>query len=154
MINNPLKELGTAIGVGLIAGLAGTAAITISQMIEMKITKRKGSDSPTKAVSKVLNVKPVNKEKKPKVIQEIHWTYGISWGVPRGLLSLAGLSGIPATAAHFAAVWGTELVMLPSLDVAPPVTEEAPEAIATDALHHAVYAITAGLVYDAIMNQE
>jgi hypothetical protein len=154
MNNNPLKELGTAIGVGLLAGIAGTAAITISQMIEMKITKRKGSDSPTKAVSKVLNVKPVNKEKKPTVIQEIHWTYGISWGVPRGIISLTGLRGLPATAVHFASVWGTELIMLPSLDVAPPATEESPQAIATDAFHHLVYAVTAGLVYDTIMDHD
>ncbi|GAB3165552.1 hypothetical protein [Telluribacter humicola] len=154
MTNNPLKEIGTAIGVGILAGLAGTAAITISQMIEMKITKRKGSDSPTKAVSKVLDVKPVNKDKKPKVIQEIHWTYGTSWGVPRGLISLAGLKGLPATAVHFASVWGTELLMLPSLDVAPPVQEQEPKTIAIDAMHHAVYAIATGLVYDAIMEKD
>lgn len=151
MRDNPLKEVGTALGVGLIAGLVGTAAITVSQMIEMKITKRKGSDSPTKAVAKVLDLKPVNKEKKPKAIQEIHWTYGTSWGMIRGILGLTGLGAVPATLAHFAGVWGTELVMLPSLGVAPPVTEEAPESIAIDGMHHAVYAATVGLVYEAIM---
>lgn len=154
MSKNPVKEIGTALGVGLIAGLAGTAAITISQMIEMKITKRKASDAPTKAVAKVLDVKPVNKGEKAKVSQEIHWTYGTAWGAVRGLLSLVGLTGSPATVAHFAGVWGTELVMLPSLDVAPPVTEEKPQAIAIDVLHHAVYATVAGLVFDAIMEKD
>ncbi|MPR32018.1 hypothetical protein [Salmonirosea aquatica] len=154
MKNNPVKEISTALGAGLIAGLAGTAAITISQMIEMKITKRKASDAPTKAVAKVLDIKPVNKGEKAKVAQEIHWTYGTAWGAVRGLLSLVGLTGSPATVAHFAGVWGTGLVMLPSLDIAPPITEEKPKAIAIDVLHHAVYAAAAGLVFDAIMEKD
>ena len=154
MQENPIKQVATALGAGLIAGLAGTAAITISQMIEMKITKRKASDTTTKAAAKVLDIKPVNQGKKAKVGQEIHWVYGTTWGTVRGLLSLVGLTGSPATAAHFAGVWGTELVMLPGLDVAPPITEEEPKAIAIDVLHHAVYAIVAGLVFDAIMEED
>jgi hypothetical protein len=31
------------------------------------------------------------------------------------------------------------------------LTEQEPKDIAIDVLHHAVYAITAGLVYDALM---
>jgi hypothetical protein len=40
------SSLASAIGIGMIAGLAGTLAITISQMIEMKITKRSMSKAP------------------------------------------------------------------------------------------------------------
>lgn len=43
-----LSEVGGVIGCGLIAGFAGTVAITISQMIEMKITNRSMSDAPAK----------------------------------------------------------------------------------------------------------
>lgn len=57
-----LKNVGAAIGTVLIAGLAGTLAISISQMIEMKITGSKASSSPAKAVEKVLDIKPVNRE--------------------------------------------------------------------------------------------
>lgn len=147
---NPLEELGTAIGVGLIAGLAGTAAITISQMIEMKLTKRPPSTAPAKAASKVLNVKPADDSKKEKVSQEVHWSYGTSWGIVRGLISLSGLKGLPATLIHLAAIWGTAQVMLPSLKLSPPINKEAPETIGIDVLHHTVYAVTAGIVYDAI----
>jgi hypothetical protein len=147
---NPLEELGTAIGVGLLAGLAGTAAITISQMIEMKLTKRPPSNVPAEAVSKVLDVKSTDDSKKEKVSQEVHWVYGTSWGIVRGLISLSGLKGIPATLIHLAAIWGTAQVMLPSLKLSPPVTKEAPETIGIDVLHHTVYAVTAGLVYDAV----
>ncbi len=40
---NAVGELGSVIGKGLIAGLAATAAITISQMIEMKITLKRAA---------------------------------------------------------------------------------------------------------------
>ena len=151
---NPVKGLSLAIGAGILAGIAGTAAITVSQMIEMRITKRSPSTTPVKAVSKVLNVKPTRKDKNGTVSQEIHWTYGTSWGIPRGLIAFAGLQGWPATLLHFAAIWATELTMLPSLDVAPPVTDENPKDVAIDALHHAVYAVAAGLVYDAIRKED
>lgn len=145
-----LNELGTAIGIGVMAGIVGTAAITISQMIEMKIDKREPSSAPADAVSKVLDMQPTDEEKKAKVSEQIHWAYGTSWGIVRGLISLTGLKGWKATLAHFAAVWGTENVMLPSLDLAPPATEESAKTISIDGLHHAVYAVAAGLAFDAI----
>jgi hypothetical protein len=148
--DNILGELGNAIGKGLLAGLAGTAAITISQMIEMRITKRKASEAPVKVAEQVTDVKPATGEAKEKVSQEIHWAYGTSWGIARGLFSLTGLRGLPAIAAHFAAIWGTALVMLPAYKAGPKVTEEDAKTIAIDALHHAVYATAAGLAYDAL----
>ncbi|MBS7565230.1 hypothetical protein KHS38_12525 [Mucilaginibacter sp. Bleaf8] len=147
---NTWGELGSALGKGLLAGLAGTAAITLSQMIEMSITKRKPSDAPAKVASEITDVQPTSEETKAKVNQEIHWAYGTSWGVARGLIGLTGLKGLPASLLHFGAIWGTALVMLPKYDAAPPVTEEPPKTVAIDALHHAVYALAAGLVYDAL----
>ena len=74
-----LKDVGTAIGVGLIAGFAGTFAITVSQRIEMEITGRKPSDTPANAVREVLDVKPVSESKSQQVSQEVHWAYGTSF---------------------------------------------------------------------------
>jgi len=147
---NALGELAGAIGKGLLAGLAGTAAITLSQMIEMKITKREASDAPVKVASEVTGAAPANDSQKEKLSNEIHYAYGTSWGVVRGLLGLAGLKGMPATLVHFGAIWATELIMLPKYDAAPPVNEQEPKSVAIDALHHAVYAIAAGLAYDAL----
>jgi hypothetical protein len=42
------------------------------------------------------------------------------------------------------------MIMLPFFNAAPPITEEEPKAIAIKALHHAVYAIAAGITYDAL----
>ncbi len=149
-IHSAVGKLAFCLGKGLIAGLAGTAAITISQMIEMKITGRKPSNAPADAASKVLDVREVNKDKKEKFTQEVHWTYGTTWGIARGLLGLAGVDGLPATLVHFAAIWGTAMTIEPALGVAPPVTKWEPKTIAVDGVHHLVYAVMAGLVYDAI----
>ena len=143
-------KIAFALGKGIIAGLAGTAAITLSQMIEMKISGRKPSDTPAKAVNEVLDVKATDEAHKEEFVQEVHWTYGTLWGIARGILDIAGVQGIPATLTHYAAIWGTEMIMLPSIDVAPPVKEWGAASIAKDGLHHLVYAVAAGLVYDAI----
>ncbi len=143
-------NLGAAIGKGLIAGLAGTAAITISQMIEMKITKRKPSTTPADAAEKVLDIKPATDEDKSKFSQEVHWTYGTDWGMARGIIGLFGLKGLPATAIHFATIYSTALIMPSSLKIAPPLKDWSAKEFAVDALHHAVYAIAAGAVFDAI----
>lgn len=144
------SEAGSALGRGIIAGLAGTLAITVSQMIEMKLTKREQSNTPAEAASKVLEIKPATPEAKEKLTYEIHWMYGTLWGIMKAALSRMGLKGWPSTLLHFGAVYGTALVMLPSLKVAPPVKKWGAKAIAIDALHHVVYATIAGLVYDQI----
>lgn len=147
-------KLGSAVGRGLIAGLVGTAAITLSQMIEKKITKRPRSFAPADAASKALSIEAANREKRKKFSNEVHWTYGTSWGVARGLISLAGLKGWPATAIHFAAIFYTALTIEPDFEVAPPIHEWSKKEIAISALHHAVYVAAAGLVYDSINKDE
>ena len=144
-----LGAIGAAIGKGLIAGAAGTLAMTVSQMIEMRITKRNPSNAPAKAVKKTLHIQPTpgNKE---EFSNEVHWVYGSSWGVLRGLLSMAGINGFAATATHFAAIWGTAITIEPKLDIAPPIKEWETKDIAVDIFHHLVYAMVSGLVYDAI----
>lgn len=148
--DNTLGALGGAIGKGLLAGLAATAAMTLSQMIEMRITKREPSDATLKVAENAAGIKPATEAAKDKLSQELHWSYGTGWGVARGLIGLTGLKGWPATVVHFGAVWGTSLIMLPKNDASKPVTDQEPKDIAIDALHHAVYAVAAGLVYDAL----
>jgi hypothetical protein len=151
---NALASVGTAIGVGLMAGLAGTIAMTLCQMAEMKVTGRKPSNTPANAVREVLDVEPVSPAKAEEVSNEVHFTYGTSLGMIRGILGLAGLKGMIANTFHFLIVWGGKLFMLPSLRVAAPITHQSAKTIATDVVHHAVYIATAGCVYDAIISDK
>lgn len=147
---NTLAQVAKALGIGLMAGVAGTLAITLSQRIDKKITGQQPSKSPVKVAAKVLNVNPVSEEKKAKVSQEIHWAYGTSLGLVRGALHLMGVKSWTATAIHFVTIWAAENIMLPVLKVSPPITKLPAKEIAKDALHHAVYAVAAGIAYDAI----
>lgn len=145
-----LRTISEAVGKGLLAGLVGTAAMTVSSTLEMKLRGRSGSDAPAQAAGKLLGVAPTGERERERFSTIVHWGYGTAWGAVRGLLAAAGVKGAAGCAAHFALVWGSALSMLPALGVAPKVTDWEVEEIAIDALHHAVYAAAAGAVYDVI----
>lgn len=144
------NKLVKTLGIGLVAGLVGTAAITASQMVEMRLRGRKPSKSPAKAAEKVLHLSPQDEATESQLNTAVHWAYGTSWGLFRPAVGALGVTGWPATALHFAAIQGTGMVMLPGLDVAPPVKDWGAEEIAVEMLHHAVYAVAAGLAYEAL----
>jgi hypothetical protein len=173
-----LAKVGGVLGKGLIAGFAGTVAITISQMIEMQITNRGMSNAPVVVGGKTLGVEPRGKaelekekaqseqgevpdeveqkvkENEQKFAQLMHFGYGTGWGLCRGILDLAGLRGPLADLALFGGIWGTAQVMLPAAAGTPPITKWSPKEIATDVIHHAVYACATGLTYDAMRKAE
>ena len=139
-----IGRLTSAVGTGLVAGAAGTAALTALQTVETRLFGREPSTAPAEAVERVLDVEPTDQHAERRLANVAHWGYGTAWGVPRGLLALMPLPGGLATFIHFAAVWGTALVMLPRMDVAPPPTEWGAREVAVDALRHVVYAAGAG----------
>jgi len=142
-----LGDTAAAVGRGLFAGAAGTAAMTVSSSLEAKLRERGSSSAPADAAGKVLGVQPRDPAGQARFSNVVHWSYGISWGSARGLLDAAGIDGAKATGLHFAAVWGSSQVMLPSLDVAPPPWKSPPEEIAIDGFHHAVYAVVTGIAF-------
>lgn len=147
-----LARVASGIGIGLVAGLVGTVAMTAAQMIEMQISGRESSDMPYKAVKKTFGFEANSEEDKELISTVTHFAYGSTWGIPRGLLAAFGTDGFAGTTSHFGAVWGTELTVLPAMDVMEPVTEWKPKAIAEDAMFHAIYAIAVGLTADALVD--
>ena len=144
-------RLASTIGKGLFAGLAGTAAMTVSSTVEAKIRRRAFSTAPADAAAKVLGIREFTDDAaRSRFSNLVHWGYGTGWGVTRGLLRFSGLSPARATATHLAALWTSEQVMLPALAVAPPVTMWGREEIAIDGFHHVVYAFSAGIAYDLL----
>jgi hypothetical protein len=139
------------VGKGLVAGFAGTAAMTVSSTLEQHLRGRAASTAPADATAKVLGISEFSTPAaKNRFSNLVHWGYGTGWGVVRGLLASAGLRPAAATLAHGAAVWGNEQVMLPALDVAPPVYMWAREEVAIDAFHHLVYVTATGVAYDLL----
>ncbi|MDX6677695.1 MAG: hypothetical protein QOE31_1747 [Solirubrobacteraceae bacterium] len=145
------STLACTIGKGLAAGLAGTAAMTVSSTIEMRRRKRAASSAPADAAAKVLGIASfADDAAKARFSTLVHWGYGTGWGVVRALLGLTALSPAAATAAHLGAVWGSEAVMLPALDVAPAFYTWGATEVAIDVWHHAVYAAATGIAYELL----
>jgi hypothetical protein len=142
-----IGDVASDFGKGLFAGLAGTAAMTVSSTAEMKLSGRGASETPAQAAEKVLDVEPNDEDSEARFSNLVHWGYGTGWGGVRGLLASAGLSGPTATVAHLALVWGAEQVVLPALNVSAPVFKYGGKATATDLLHHVVYATATGFAY-------
>lgn len=145
---NRMGSLAGSIGRGLLAGAFGTLVMTASSTIELKLRGREGSSAPVEAAGKVLGVEPTDEDAKKRFSNLVHFGYGTGWGAARGVIGFAGLRGPAAAVAHLAAVWGTELVMLPALDVAPPVTKWGAKEVGVDWFHHAVYAAATSVAYE------
>ena len=145
------NTLASSIGKGLVAGFVGTAAMTVSSTLEARIRHRAASSAPARATAKVLGIKEFEDDIAAARFNDLsHWGYGTALGVVRGLLGAIGLSPKAASAAHGAAVWGSELVALPALEVAPPIVFWTKKEIAIDVFHHAVYVSATGLAYKLI----
>jgi hypothetical protein len=143
-----MSTLADHIGRGLVAGFAGTAAMTLSSTLEAKLRGRPASSAPARATAKVLGIKSFEDGRAEARFNDLsHWGYGTGWGVVRGLLGALGLSQRAATVAHGAAVYGAAQVTLPALEIAPPAIFWPKEEIAIDAFHHAVYAAATGGAY-------
>ena len=136
-----------SIGRGLGAGLFGTGVMTVVQMIEMKLQHREMSDAPAKAVEKLTAIEPRTEKGEKQLAQATHFAYGTAWGGVRGLLGALGLPNGVANLAHLGLVSGAAAMMLPRLGLAEPVSEWSKKEVATDLLHHGVYALATGLAY-------
>ena len=134
---NRIDTLATAIGRGLVAGFAGTAAMT-----DLLARWRRGCAAarpalrPARATAKVLGIREFDSDLAQARWNDLsHWGYGTGWGVLRGLLGATGLSPRQATLAHGAAIYGAAQVTLPALEIAPPSIYWGAKEIAIDALH-------------------
>ncbi len=148
---NVVATVAGSVGKGLVAGFAGTAAMTVSSTVEAKLRGRAASSAPAKATAKVLGITEFEDDQAEARFNDLsHWGYGTGWGVVRGLLGATGMPAGRATAAHGAAIYGAAQITLPALDIAPPVVFWAKEEIAIDAFHHAVYATATSLAFAAL----
>jgi hypothetical protein len=150
-MTNAVDTLAGAIGRGLVAGFAGTAAMTISSTLKAKLRGRAPSSAPARATAKMLGIKEFDSDLAQARFNDLsHWGYGTGWGVLRGLLGATGMSPRVATVAHGAAIYGAAQVTLPALEIAPPAIFWPKHEIAIDAFHHTVYAAASGLAYQLV----
>ncbi len=138
-------------GRGMIAGVVGTVAMTVSERLEMAMSGREASKVPGQVGAHLL---PDHDPNSPSDVERlnspVHWAHGISMGALRGALDVAGLRGPKASAVHFALLWGGDAVLYRALGIADVPWRWEIDELASDILHKGVYAAVTGTVYDAL----
>jgi hypothetical protein len=150
-----MSKLATEIGNGVLAGAAGTAAMTLSSTLEARLRGRPYSTAPAKAAARALGIETFEDGAAyARFSNLVHWGYGTGWGIARSVLRNLGIGPRLATPAHFAILWGSALYTLPKYEIAPPVTEWDAGDIAIDVFHHLVYVGVAAIAFELLERSE
>ncbi|MEU8347935.1 hypothetical protein AB0C74_40110 [Spirillospora sp. NPDC048832] len=135
---------------GLVAGAAGTAAMTLGEKVEQRLTGRPDSHVPARTAQRLLGMAERPSRQPVAVNWAMHYGQGALLGILRSVMAHAGLRGaLPST--QFTVVrLTTDQILENTTGVgAPPQTWPRLE-LAVDLLHKAVYAFAAGAVADAL----
>ena len=106
----------------LIAGFLGTVLMTISQYIEIFITKRQVSNSPAMAFSKVFKIDFNKLSGKAKTIltYAVHFGYGTIWALAVYVLYLMGIQNmVVLTIIYFSIIVVQGWIIIPLTGVGP-----------------------------------
>ncbi len=142
------------IGLGLAAGIAGTAAMTIAQGAEFVLTDAEPSSSPSDVVDTIKRRTGRGKLKKKHrrvANQGMHWLYGTSWGIPYGIVAARFKVAPEVSGPVFGVlVWAAALGHEPLLGLADVPWKRSLQSLGSEALFHVVYGIGAGAALRAL----
>ena len=136
------------IGRGVLAGLAGTVAMTAFQkLVEMPITGRDESFAPANFAAKILSIQPKNDQERQRLNWATHFALGAMWGSAFGIARRAGLHGQKAVAAVFATVYTGDVLLNTALGLYQPSSWSTRELV-VDLVDKLVQAEATGLIFD------
>ena len=144
----------------VLAGTAGTAALTLSYAVERRLRRRASGpldydDSlvPGQIVVSILHLPHVTRREDYEVGMALRWSYGSAFGLAHGLLRRR--VGEPAATAIFGSIlMSATLSLFPVLGHTPPPWRWPASYLATSFATHAVYAGTVGAVDDRLRRGE
>ncbi len=136
---------------GMLAGAVGTAAMTLSERLEMTLTGRDSSTVPGQVGAALLpNSDADAAGDVARLNGPVHWLHGIGMGAIRGVLDVAGMQGPPASAVHFALLWAGDAALYRTLGIADVPWRWDAQELVSDMLHKGVYAAVTGAAYEAL----
>jgi hypothetical protein len=143
-------SLGQLLAHGLLAGAAGVAAMTVAEKLEQAITRRPNSYVPAHTLERLLALPAKPDSERLWLNWAMHWGQGIALGPVRALMAEKGIRGPAASFLFLNLRLLNDQTLENATGVgAPPWTWPFDEQ-ATDLIHKAIYAYTAGLVADAL----
>lgn len=150
MTDNPWTVMGRGVRTGIIAGLAGTAAMTISEKIEQAITGRPNSFIPAHALERVLGLPTEPDQQRRWLSWVAHWGLGTLPAALRGIMAEGGMRGPLASTMFFVTRMTTDETMENVTGVGKPPWSWGARLGAIDTLHKGVYAFATGAVADLL----
>ncbi len=147
----PATEVGRAAAKGVAAGLAGVAAMTLTEKLEQRLTGRPDSYVPARTLGHILGLKKPDADDWPRNMA-MHWSNGVLLGAVRGVMAAANLRGPWASVMHtpLRLTWDQTLENLTGVG-APPWTWPRDELV-IDVLHKTVFSLATGAVADALID--
>src|SRR3954447_26525262 len=144
--------LGRAALRGALAGLAGTAAMTLGEKIEQRFTHRPNSFVPARTLTGLATGRRLPGSARPPVRNHLmHWGTGAAVGALRGIWSATGLRGVRASLWHTVVRLAVDQTLENVTGVgAPPWTWSRGDQV-VDVAHKAVYSLATGVVADRLV---
>ena len=124
--------------------------MTVSQLVEMRLTGREGSDVPGQVAQGLSGVEPEDPQARAAMSMGMHWAHGISGGGVRALIGQTGARGPMAAALLFGGLWSMDATLYRALGIADSPWRWAKADLATDLFHKGLYSAVTGAVYDRL----
>lgn len=135
----------------LAAGVAGTAAMTLSEKIEQSQTNRADSMVTVEVGAKVAKPPLKTGAQAQTLGQAVHWMHGVTWGAVRGLLALTPLNAFAASAVHYVSLWTSDVVLYRVLKIEPLPHKWEKQALFIDLFHKLVLSAVTSAVFLALL---
>ena len=138
-------------GRGVLAGLVGVAAMTVSEKAEQRVTGRQNSYVPGRTLKTMLTGTASQQDQPLLWNHAMHWGTGAALGVLRGVWAVIGLRGPQAHLAYTVVRLATDQTLENGAGTgAPPRTWPRREQV-VDVTHKALYALVTGLVAERLV---
>lgn len=148
--NRP-AELLRAAARGAAAGLAGAAAMTVTEKAEQLVTRRPNSYVPARALLTMLGQSPDDGEKPLVWNHLMHYGTAASLGALRGVWAATGIRGASANAWHTVIRLGVDQTIENATGVGAPPAAWPRRELAVDVGHKAVFSTVAGTLADRMI---
>ncbi len=136
---------------GLSAGLAGVAAMTLTEKLEQLLTKRPNSYVPAHTLERLLRLPHKPDSERLLLNWCMHWSQGILMGVARGWMAERGLRGPMGSFLHMNLRLLNDQTLENATGVGSPPWTWPVDEQAIDLLHKATYAYVTGIVADRLI---
>ncbi len=136
---------------GLLAGMAGVAAMTLAEKIEQSLTKRPDSYVPAHTLERLLSLPYKPDEQRLAMNWTMHWGQGILLGMLRGWMAKKGLRGPVGSFIFMNLRLANDQLLENATGVgAPPWSWPVDEQV-IDLVHKGIYAFTTGSIADKLI---